>query len=66
MLSSALWDNPRQWRMRAEEIRSLSEDMRDANAKAIMLRIAADYDRLAEGAESRAETLPSEVPYRSK
>lgn len=47
-IMSALWNNHRHWHMRAEEIRALSSDMRNAEAKGIMLRIAAHYDQLAE------------------
>jgi hypothetical protein len=48
------WHNARNWRMRAEEIRMLTEHMSDAVAKDIMLRIANDYDRLAQRAEQEA------------
>jgi hypothetical protein len=38
--------------MRAEEIRTLAEEMNDDEPKLIMLRIAADYERLVEWAEN--------------
>jgi hypothetical protein len=41
----------RNMRMRAEEIRTLADDMSYNEPKAIMNRIAADYERLVEWAE---------------
>ena len=38
---------PEHWRRRAEEARSLAEQMDDPDAKASMLEIAAGYERLA-------------------
>jgi hypothetical protein len=45
----------RNMRMRAEEIRTLAEDMHDDEPKMIMLRIAADYEKLVEWAEKGSE-----------
>jgi hypothetical protein len=41
----------RTWRMRAKEIRALADEMREPEPKAIMLRIAEDYEKLAAWAE---------------
>ena len=48
-MASLLWHSPRIWRMRAEEIRALADKMREPEPKAIMLRIAEDYGKLAHG-----------------
>ena len=42
---------PEHWRMRAEEVRVLAEVMNDAEAQSIMMRIASDYERLADRLE---------------
>jgi hypothetical protein len=42
------------WRMRAEEMRTLAEEAHDSTVSAMMVRIAADYDRLAKHADDSA------------
>jgi len=39
------------WRKRADEARSLADDMKDEISKQMMLQIADDYERLANRAE---------------
>ena len=53
------------WRMRAEEMRTIADETRDATARAMMLRIAADYDRLAKHADNNAAPEIGTVVYHS-
>jgi hypothetical protein len=58
-MTSATWLGARMWRMRAAEVRALADDMTETEPKALMLRIADEYDRLAEWAPLlRARTGP--------
>jgi len=56
-VTSTLWHSARTWRMRAEEIRALAGEMREPEPKAIMLRIAEDYEKLAVWAEKRKSRI---------
>jgi hypothetical protein len=46
------WD-PQHWRFRAEEARTIADQMTHEGARTIMRRIANDYDRLAKVAEEQ-------------
>src|SRR5262249_29664668 len=62
-------NDPRHWRERAEEARSRADQIAEPQSKNAMLRIAHDYEILAERAEARAsghslnqtDSLPSRV-----
>jgi hypothetical protein len=54
MAMSALNDSVR-WRQRAEEMRTIADDMKVQDTRDKMFRIAKDYDVLAERAEQRAK-----------
>jgi len=47
-------NDSRHWRDRAAEMRALSDMMSDIEAAAIMLRLADDYDLLADRADIRS------------
>jgi len=47
-----VWD-PDHWRFRAEEARTVADQMTHEDARTIMRRIANDYDRLAKVAEEQ-------------
>jgi hypothetical protein len=46
MISARLTDAER-CRNRAEEVRQIAAGMRDADAKGILIRVAADYEKMA-------------------
>ena len=52
---ASLLNDPEHWRKRADEARSLANDMKDEISKQMMLQIADDYERLAKRAEARAK-----------
>jgi hypothetical protein len=44
-----------QYRFRAEELRTVADDMQDESCKRTTYRLAADYDRMACNAERQAK-----------
>jgi hypothetical protein len=55
--------DPKHWRRRAEQMRSLAEQMDDAEARRRLLKVATGYEQLAKRAQERsgASTLKFEV-----
>jgi len=51
MPSRKFVSNPQRWRFRAEEARTVADQMTHEESRTIMRRIAMDYDRLAKLAE---------------
>jgi hypothetical protein len=56
-MTSDLIYNAKHWRERADEMRTLADGLKDKEAKATLLRIAADYESLAGRAGERSWSL---------
>ena len=50
--------DPEHWRSRAEEMRTLGERSHDRGIKRTLLKIAVDYDTMAERAAQRQAQVP--------
>ena len=51
--SHSILDEPKHWLERAEEARSIADQLSDPESRRMMLRIAEDYERLANHARRR-------------
>jgi len=50
-------NDPKHWQNRAAEMRAIAAEMHEPDTKEIMLRLAGDYDKLAERAVLRADGI---------
>ena len=56
-------NDSKHWRDRAAEMRVLSDEIKDSKAQRMMLKLANDYDKLADRAEDRAaRDMPGPSP----
>jgi DNA-binding ferritin-like protein len=51
---TSLIDDAEYWRKRAEEARTLAEQMKDSHTQSLMLGIAESYEKIAKWAADRA------------
>jgi predicted dienelactone hydrolase len=64
-MPSRLVDDPKHWRDRATGMRALLDAITDLDTKSRALRLADDYDTLADRAEDRTKTsAPAPSPMR--
>ena len=52
--------DPKHWRDRAAQMRVLAGEIGNSESEAIMLKLADDYDNLADRAEKRLKELPQQ------
>jgi hypothetical protein len=64
-LKVRFWD-PGHWRFRAEETRTVADQMTHEDARTILRRIANDYDRLAKLADEQLALRKAETIERAK
>jgi DNA-binding ferritin-like protein len=55
VMASNITDDPEYWRKRAEEARTLADQMNEVRTKAMMLDIAKSYEKIAKWAEQRRD-----------
>jgi hypothetical protein len=61
-MAFASLNDPRHWQKRRDEMRAIAEDVKDPETRATLLRLAADYEKLAERAAERAGGIPANEP----
>jgi hypothetical protein len=54
MPSAHFFNDPDHWAKRAQEMRALAEGINDSDARASMLRVAAEYEKIAGRAQVRS------------
>ena len=57
-MSASRLNDAEHWRQEATKLRSLAEDVGDVSVRESMLRLAQDYDLLAQRAQDRANRTP--------
>jgi hypothetical protein len=50
-------DDPEFWRSRGEAVLTMADNMREPGSRAVLLRIANDYERIAKFAEERLRRM---------